>query len=414
MNIYDNTKPRPFEIKDVRNDFPIFNKKINGKDLIFLDSAASAQKPKQVIDLISEYYLYHYANVHRGVYSLSENLTIDYEKSRSIVRNFLNAEYNEEIIFTKGATESLNLIASSFGSLLNRGDEVVISELEHHSNIVPWQLLQNSKGINIRVIPINSDGSISINSIKKNLTSRTKLVSLSHVSNVLGTILPIKEIADIVHKIGAKLVVDGCQGVVHQNVNVQDMDCDFYVFSGHKVYGPNGIGVLYGKKELLEKMPPYQGGGDMIRSVTFSKSEWAPLPAKFEAGTPAIVPAIGLGEAIKYFTSFDQRDIFSHEEKILSYALERMLNFDRLKVIPAPKERCGVISFILDGIHPHDLATILDNYGVCIRAGHHCAQPLMDVIGVTSTARVSFGLYNELDDVDRFIGSLSGAIRILS
>ena len=409
-----NQNPTNFSVSDIRDSFPIFKEEIDGKTLTYLDSAASAQKPKRVIDFISKYYLYHYANVHRGAYSLSENLTSDFEESRSIVRSFLNADSEKEIIFTKGATESINLVANSFSSLMNPGDEIIITELEHHSNIVPWQLIKEIKDIELKVVPINKDGSLNIDKLREFLSHKTKLVSLTHVSNVLGTILPVREIADLVHNNGSRLLVDGCQGIVHQQVDVKEMDCDFYVFSGHKMYGPNGIGILYGKQELLDEMPPYQGGGDMIRNVTFSKSEWADLPAKFEAGTPPIVPAIGLGEAIKYFSSFSIKDILSHEEDLLNYAMEKMSSLNDVKVIPAPKLRCAVISFIVEGTHPHDLATILDNYGVCIRAGHHCAQPLMEILGLNSTARISFGIYNEFEDIDRFIDALKGAKRILA
>ena len=405
---------RNFSVKTIRGNFPIFKDKVNGKKLTYLDSAASAQKPKRVIDFISKYYLYHYSNVHRGAYALSEKLTSDFENSRSIVKDFINASSEKEIIFTKGATESINLVANSFTSLIDDGDEIIITELEHHSNIVPWQLIKKFKDIKLRVVPINKDGSLNLSTLKKFLSKRTKLVSLTHVSNVLGSILPVREIAELVHAKGSKLLVDGCQGIVHQRVDVKEMDCDFYVFSGHKMYGPNGIGILYGREELLNRMPPYQGGGDMIRNVTFSKSEWADLPAKFEAGTPPIVPAIGLGEAIKYFSDFSISDILSHEENLLNYAIERMSSLEYVKIVPAPKLKCAVISFNVDGAHPHDLATILDNFGVCIRAGHHCAQPLMEILGLNSTARVSFGIYNEIEDIDRFIDALESAKRILS
>ncbi len=404
---------RSFDIEAVRADFPILQRTVHGKPLTYLDSAASAQKPKQVIDVIRYQYEHEYANVHRGAYSLSEALTSKYEEARAKVRDFINAGSDREIVFTKGATEAINLVAATFGRMLKANDEVVITGLEHHSNIVPWQLLRDQVGITLKVVPVLPDGSVDLSDFEAAITSKTKLVSVAHVSNALGTVLPVKDIVQLAHAAGAKCLIDGCQGVVHEAVDVQALDCDFYAFSGHKLYGPTGIGVLYGKQDLLNEMPPYQGGGEMISTVTFERSEWAELPAKFEAGTPPIVQAVGLGAAIDYVSSFDHAAVAAHEHDLLNYATEQLTSINSLKLIGTAEHKTAVASFVLDGAHPHDLATILDQSGVCVRAGHHCAQPLMDSFGVTATLRASFGMYNKRSEVDVLVEALGRAREIL-
>jgi len=401
-----------FSISDVRSDFPILGSTVKGKPLVYLDSAASAQKPFPVIEHIRNQYLNEYSNVHRGAYYLSGILTEKFEESRRIIQSFINAKSAREIIFTKGATEAINLVSNTLSGKINNDSEILITALEHHSNIVPWQMLCERTGASLKVAPIEQDGSVTIDSIKKCITKKTRIISVAHVSNVLGTILPLKEIASLAHSCGAKLMVDGCQGIVHQMVDVQEIDCDFYAFSGHKLYGPNGIGVLFGKEEILDGLPPYQGGGDMISNVTFEKSEWADLPAKFEAGTPPIVPAIGLGVAVKYFSSFDRRDIDSHEKELMKYSIEKLLSINGIRLFGTSEEKCAVISFLLEGVHPHDLATVLDNSGICVRAGHHCAQPLMDILGIPGTVRASLAMYNDRNDIDILVDAISHAKRI--
>lgn len=404
---------RGFDIESVRADFPILARTVHDKPLVYLDSAASAQKPRAVIDTIRYQYENEYANVHRGAYWLSETLTSKYEDARKRVQDFVNAKSDKEIVFTKGATEAINLVASTFGRALQEGDEIVITGLEHHSNIVPWQLLREQVGIVLKVVPVTPEGDVPLSAIKEAISENTKLVAVAHVSNALGTILPIRDITQVAHDAGAKLLVDGCQGIVHQAVDVQALDCDFYAFSGHKLYGPNGIGVLYGKEELLEVMPPYQGGGEMISTVTFEHSEWAELPAKFEAGTPPIVPAVGLGAAIEYVSSFDQRSVQAHEDSLLAYGTEQLAGVDGVTLIGTAPNKTAVLSFNVEGAHPHDLATILDRSGVCVRAGHHCAQPLMDAFNVTATLRASFGMYNVREEVDALVDALERAKGIL-
>ncbi|MFL2771645.1 MAG: aminotransferase class V-fold PLP-dependent enzyme [Rhodospirillaceae bacterium] len=404
---------RHFDVDAVRDDFPILSQPMHGKPLIYLDTAASAQKPQSVIDAIKGQYENEYANVHRGAYWLSEMLTKKYEVAREIIRDFINAKTEREIIFTKGATESINLVASSFGKSLAAGDEVVITELEHHSNIIPWQLLRANNGITLKVIPITPEGDIEIDAIEAAVSKKTKIIAVAHVSNVLGTVLPIKEIGAIARSVGARVLIDGCQGIVHEEVDVQDLDCDFYAFSGHKIYGPTGIGVLYGKEDLLNDMPPYQGGGEMISSVTFEHTEWAELPAKFEAGTPPIVPAVGLGAAVKYLESFDRAEVLSYESDLLAYGMERLQTVSAVQLVGRPKSKVAAISFVVDGAHPHDLATILDRSGICVRAGHHCAQPLMNRLGYPATLRASLGIYNTKEDIDILVKSLVRALEIL-
>ncbi|NKB44765.1 MAG: SufS family cysteine desulfurase [Alphaproteobacteria bacterium] len=404
---------RDFDVNSVRSDFPILSRTVHDKPLTYLDSAASAQKPRAVIDVIRYQYEQEYANVHRGAYWLSETLTSKYEAARETVRQFINARSDREVIFTKGATEAINLVAATFGRAFNAGDEVVITGLEHHSNIVPWQILRDQCGIVLKVVPITPEGEVPLSAVEAALSSKTKLVAVAHISNALGTILPIKGIVSAAHAVGAHVLIDGCQGIVHEQVDVQDLDCDFYAFSGHKLYGPNGIGVLYGKEGILDGMQPYQGGGEMISNVTFERSEWAELPAKFEAGTPPIVPAVGLGAAIDYINEFDRAAIAAHEHDLLTYGTEQLQALNSIKLIGTAKNKAAAISFVLEGAHPHDLATILDRSGVCVRAGHHCAQPLMDSFGVTATVRASFGIYNTREEVDVLINALGRAREIL-
>ena len=405
-DIKENTEPLDFN--KIREDFPIFRQSMNGSPLVFLDSAASAQKPQQVIDTIREVYENEYANVHRGLYKISELLTHRYEGVRDIICNYINAANSHEIIFTRNATESINLIANSFGrSFLKKGDEIVITELEHHANIVPWQLLREEKGIVIKVAPINDIGDIIMSEFEKILGPRTKLVAVSHMSNVLGTVLPVVEITKMAHSVGAIVLIDGCQSVTHIPVDVKEIGCDFFVFSGHKLYGPSGVGVLYGREDLLEKMPPYMGGGDMISSVTFEKSTWANLPHKFEAGTPAIVQVIGLGAAIEYINSIGLKQISIHENNLLEYATSKLLNIDGLRLIGKSINKASVLSFTLDFAHPHDIATIIDRSGVAVRAGHHCAQPLMERMDIPATVRASIGMYNDYNDIDSLIEAIN-------
>ncbi len=409
----EKSETRVFDLDLVRRDFPILSRTVHNKPLTYLDSAASAQKPQAVIDVIRYQYEHEYANVHRGAYSLSEALTSKYELAREKVRQFINATTDREVVFTKGATEAINLVSATFGRTLEAGDEVVITGLEHHSNIIPWQLLRDQCGIVLKVVPVSDEGDVSLNDVAAALSKKTKLVAVAHISNALGTLLPIKEITAVAHAIGAKVLIDGCQGIAHEPVDVQDLDCDFYAFSGHKLYGPNGIGVLYGKEDMLNAMPPYQGGGEMISNVTFERSEWAELPAKFEAGTPPIVPAVGLGAAIEYISGFDRTDIAAHENDLLVYATEQLQTLNSIRLIGTAEKKAAAVSFVLKGAHPHDLATILDRSGVCVRAGHHCAQPLMDRFGVTATVRASFGMYNTREEVDVLIDALGHAREIL-
>jgi len=396
-----------YDVEAVRADFPILSRTMHDKPLAFLDSAASAQKPRHVIDTVRDVYEREYANVHRGLYQISEAVTARYEGTRDIIRDFIGAAHSHEIIFTRNATESINLIAHSFGrSFLKEGDEIVITELEHHANIVPWQMLRDEKGIVLKVAPITDDGELIMSAFEDLLGPKTKLVAVSQMSNVLGTILPIEDIIHRAHAVGAKVLIDGCQAVTHFPVDVQALGCDFYVFSGHKLYGPSGIGVLYGREELLNAMPPFMGGGDMISSVTFEKSTWAKLPHKFEAGTPAIAQAIGLGAAIEYVNGLGLAAIAAHEQDLLNYATQQLSSVEGLRIIGTAPNKASVISFMLDYAHPHDIATIIDRAGVAVRAGHHCAQPLMQRMDVPATTRASLGLYSNRADIDALVRAL--------
>ena len=396
-----------YDVEAIRADFPAMKVQVNGKPLVFLDSGASAQKPAVVLDRMDQMYRSEYANVHRGAYRLSELATEHYESARQTVAKFMNAASADEIVFTRNATASVNLVAHSFGrAFLKAGDEVVISHMEHHANIVPWQLLRDIMGIVIKVAPIDDDGNLLIDEFKKLVGPKTKLVSITHCSNVLGTITPIKEIAKIAHEAGAAVMFDGAQGIVHAGIDVRDVDCDFYVFTGHKLYGPTGIGVLYGKKRLLNAMPPYQGGGDMIELVTFDKTTYREAPARFEAGTPPIVEAVGLATAIDYVTGIGLDRIAKHENTLRDYAMKRLGEIEGLSIIGKPKEKGPIVSFTLENAHPHDIATIIDSKGVAVRAGHHCAQPLMERCNVAATARASFAMYNRIDDVDVLVDAI--------
>jgi len=396
-----------FDVERVRADFPILARPVHGKRLAFLDSAASAQKPRAVIDAVSHCYEAEYANVHRGVYWLSARATQGYEGARETVARFLNARDSAEIIFTRNATAAINLVAYSLGAgHLKTGDEVVISWLEHHSNIVPWQILRERLGIVLKVVPVNDAGEFLIEEYERLLSPRTKLVAVTHTSNALGTITPIGDIVRLAHAAGARVLIDGSQAAPHRQVDVQALDCDYFVFTGHKVYGPSGIGVLYGKADLLRAMPPFEGGGDMIRTVSFEKTEFADIPNRFEAGTPPIAEAIGLAAAIDYVTALRFDRIAAHEQAVLTYATERLSDIPGLRIIGTARKKASILSFVMDSAHPHDVGTVLDEGGVAVRAGHHCAQPLMERFGVAGTARASFGLYNGFDDVDQLVEGL--------
>jgi len=399
--------PKPLDLARIRQDFPILSRTAYGNRLVFLDSAASAQKPKPVIDAERAVYEREYANVHRGVYWLSERATDAFEAARETVRRLLNARTRREIIFVRGATEAINLVAQSYGrTALKEGDEVLITHMEHHANIVPWQMLRDEKGIVLKVAPIDDAGELDLPAFERLIGPRTKLISVTQVANALGTVLPVAEIMRLAKVNGIRVLIDGCQAVPHRTVDVQALDCDFYVFSGHKLYGPTGIGALYGKEELLDAMPPWQGGGDMIRSVTFEKTEYNDLPWKFEAGTPHIAGAIGLAAAIDYVDTIGYDAIGAHERDLLAYATAALQEIEGVRLIGTPKHRSGVISFVLDGVHPHDIGTVIDREGICVRAGHHCAQPVMARFGVAATVRASIGLYNGRDDADALVAGL--------
>ena len=397
----------------IRNNFPIFKRQVNGKSLCYLDSGASSQQPNCVIDSVCNLHKNQYSNIHRGVHVLSMESTTLYEESREKVKNFINADSSKEIIFTRGATESINLVAQSQVRVnLKEGDEVLISHMEHHSNIVPWQLVCNEAKASLKVIPINDKGELDLDHFNSLINEKTKMVSLTHISNALGTVNPIKKIIEISHKNGSLVLIDGAQGAPHSIVDVQDLDVDFYVFSGHKLYGPTGIGILYGKKHLLEKMPPYQGGGDMILSVRFEETQYNDLPYKFEAGTPNISGAVGLGKAIDFINEVGLAKIIEHEDNLLDYAIKELQEIKEVKIIGNADKKAALVSFIIDGIHPHDIGQFFDQDGIAIRAGHHCAQPVMERYGITATARASFGMYNIFSDVDRLINSIKNVIRI--
>lgn len=402
-----------FEVARIRDDFPILKQKIHGKPLVYLDNGATSQKPQAVIDALARYYREDNSNIHRGVHALSERATADYEAARSKVRAFINAESDKEIVFLRGTTEAINLVAQSYGrAFLKAGDEIVVSAMEHHSNIVPWQMVCAQVGARLRVIPINHDGEIVMKEYERLLNERTQFVAITHVSNALGTIVPVKQIIASAHQRGIPVLLDGAQAVPHLRVDVRDLDCDFYAFSGHKMFGPTGIGALYGRAELLEKMPPYQGGGDMISLVTFEKTHYNVLPYKFEAGTPDIAGVIGLGAAVDYMEGLDWDQIAAHEHELLRYATEALGDIAAVRIIGTAKEKAGVISFVMDHVHAHDVGTILDQEGVAVRAGHHCAMPVMQRFGVPATTRASFAFYNTIEEIDVLVKSVHRVLKV--
>ncbi|MDC1429032.1 cysteine desulfurase [Emcibacteraceae bacterium] len=404
-----------YDVEKIRKDFPIFEQEVYGKPLTFLDSAASSQKPRAVIDEVANCYASEYANIHRGGYYLSQALTSKYEVARETVKNFIGAKSSKEIIFVRGATEAINLVAQTWGRQnLGPNDEIILSQMEHHSNIVPWQILRDEKNITITVSPIDDKANFLLEDYARLLSEKTKLVAITHISNALGTITPIKEIIKLAHNVGALVLVDGCQSLPHMGIDVNELDADFYVFSGHKIYGPTGVGALYGKQALLENMPPYQGGGDMIRSVTFEKTTYNELPHKFEAGTPNIVGGIGLAAAIDYVNTLGIENICDHEQELLEYALEQIKEVKGMELRGQADNMAGMLSFTMESAHPHDIGTILDQDGIAIRAGHHCAQPVMDFMNIPATARASFGLYNTTNDIDRLINGLHKVNRIFA
>ena len=404
-----------YDIESIRGDFPILSEKINGHPLAFLDSGASPQKPEAVLQRMEHMYRHEYANVHRGAYTLSQAATDHYENARQTVARYLNAASDEEIIFTRNVTSSINLVAHCYGrAFLNAGDEIIITHMEHHANIVPWQLLREAIGIELKVIPIDDAGNLMMDKFEELLSPRTRLVSVTHISNVLGTVLPVKEIIRLAHAHDARVLIDGAQGIMHSRVDVQDLDVDFYGFTGHKLYGPSGIGVLYGKRDILNSMPPYEGGGDMIDRVTFEKTTYRETPARFEAGTPAIVEAAGLAAAVEYVENIGIERIAEHEQSLLDYATARLSAIEGLRIYGEAEDKAGVISFTIEGVHPHDISTIIDSHGVAVRAGHHCAQPLMDRFDLAATARASLGMYNNKSDIDQLVQALEFAKDIFS
>jgi len=405
---------RAFDVYNVRNDFPILNRLVNGRPLVYLDNAATTQKPKAVIDNLRNYYESDNANIHRGVYFLSEVATEAFETARLKVKEFVNALSASEIIFVKGATEAINLVATSLcrAGHFKDGDEIILTEMEHHANIVPWQLICNNKQMKIKVIPMNDNGELELDKLDSLITEKTKMISVVYISNSLGTINPIKEVVKKAHSHNIPVLIDGAQAAPHLKVDVQDLDCDFFVFSGHKMYGPTGIGVLYGKTEFLNMMPPYQGGGDMIREVTFEKTTFEDIPNKFEAGTPNIAGGIGLGAAIDYLNQFDFNELTEYENELLLYGTEKLSAIKGLKIIGTAKNKASVISFIIEDIHPYDIGTIVDTHGIAIRTGHHCTQPIMRRFNVPATARASFAFYNTKEEIDKLAEGLKKVIKM--
>ena len=404
-----------YDVIKIRNDFPILERSVNGRPLVYLDNGASAQRPRQVIDAETDLYEHHYANVHRGVHTLSQESTRLYDDARVTVRGFIHAACVHEVIFTRGTTESINLVAQSYARpRLKQGDEILITHMEHHSNIVPWQIVCEQTGAQLKVVPISDRGELELDRFAELLNEKTKLVAVTHVSNALGTVNPVKHLIELAHEKGVPVLVDGAQAVPHIPVDVQALDADFYAFSGHKLYGPTGIGVLYGKEQLLKEMPPYQGGGDMILSVSFDGTTYNQLPYKFEAGTPNIAGAIGLGAAIRYVQEIGLGAIGAHEHGLLEYATSRLRAIEGLRIIGEAEQKAGLVSFVLDAVHPHDIGTMLDAEGVAIRAGHHCAQPVMERFGVPATARASFAMYNTFEEIDVLAEAITKSIRMFS
>jgi cysteine desulfurase/selenocysteine lyase len=404
---------KSFNVREIREQFPALRQLIYNKNLIYFDNGATSQKPQVVLDAINKYYSKDNANIHRGVHYMSQKATTEYEASRRIIQQYINAKSSDEIIFTKGTTDGINLVAFSYGELLSPGDEILISAMEHHSNIVPWQMLCQRKNLVLRIAPINKKGELISEEFDKLLNAKTRLVAITHISNTLGTINPVKELIQKAHAVGAKVLIDGAQSIQHMTIDVRELDCDFFVFSGHKVFGPTGIGVLYGKEDLLDKMPPYQGGGDMIARVTFERTTYNELPFKFEAGTPHIAGGICLGESFKFLASLDMKAIQSYEKELTEYAEDLIDTFEGMRIIGEAKNKTSVVSFIMDGIHPFDMGTLLDKQGIAVRTGHHCTQPLMDFFSISGTVRASFAFYNTRQEIDTFIEALEKSIQML-
>jgi len=402
------------DIQKIRADFPILSQKVNGKPLVYFDNGATSQKPKVVIDAITNYYETINANIHRGVHTLSQLATDAYEVSRGKIQHHINAKFSHEVIFTSGTTYAINAIANGFASILKEGDEVLVSALEHHSNIVPWQMLCERTGATLKVIPMNQNGELILSEYDALLSSKTKIVTVNHISNALGTINPIKLMIEKAHQVGAAILIDGAQAVPHLKPDVQELDCDFYVFSGHKICGPTGVGILYGKEERLRKLPPYQGGGEMIATVSFEKTTYADLPHKFEAGTPNIEAGIVLGTAVDYLNEIGFENIAAYEHELLVYATEKLLQIEGVKIFGNAKEKTSVVSFNIEGIHPYDIGTIIDKLGIAVRTGHHCAQPIMDFFNIPGTIRASFAFYNTKEEIDIFVEAVKKAKMMLS
>ena len=404
---------KQFNVREIREQFPALRQLIYNKNLIYFDNGATSQKPQVVLDAINNYYSKDNANIHRGVHYMSQKATTEYETARKTIQTYLHAKKSEEIIFTKGTTDGINLVAYSYGELLSAGDEILITAMEHHSNIVPWQMLCERKNLTLRVAPINKKGELILEEFDKLLSTKTKLVAVTHISNTLGTINPVKELIQKAHAVGAKVLVDGAQSIQHMPIDVIDMDCDFFVFSGHKVFGPTGIGVLYGKEALLDKMPPYQGGGDMIAKVTFERTTYNELPFKFEAGTPHIAGGICLGKAFEFLSTMDMLAVQQYEKELTEYAQDLLDTFEGMRIIGEAKKKTSVVSFVMDGVHPFDIGTLLDKQGIAVRTGHHCTQPLMDFYGIPGTVRASFAFYNTREEVDTFITAVEKSINML-
>ena len=410
----ENDRIYAYDVEKQREKFPILRRTVNGRPLVYLDNTATTQTPRAVVDAVVDMYYDKKANVHRGVHTLSQEATNAMEATRSLVREFINAGSTEEIIFTRGTTESINLVASSYGQLLDDGDEIILTVMEHHSNIVPWQLLQSRKNVTIKVVPINGRGELDLDVYRSLFTDRTRLVSVAHVSNVLGTVNPVKEMIAYAHSRGAVVLVDGAQAVAHLSVDVADLDADFYVFSSHKMYGPTGIGILYGKRQLLEAMPPYQGGGEMIGHVSFAGTTWAALPYKFEAGTPDFVDAAAMSRAVEYIRSLGVERIAAHEDSLLDYATAELLTIPGMRIFGTAEHKSAIISFLIGDATPFDTGMLLDQLGIAVRTGHHCAQPLMESLGIEGTVRASFALYNTFDEADRFIAAVRRVAAMLT
>ena len=401
------------DVEKIRAQFPTLHQEVYKKPLIYFDNGATAQKPQSVIDAISKYYTKDNANIHRGVHHLSQVATEQYENARKIIQTAINAPTSAQVLFTKGTTDGINLVAFSFGQLLKEGDEIIISEMEHHSNIVPWQMLCERQGCALKVIPINENGELKMDVFESFLSEKTKLVAVTHISNTLGTINPVAEIIEKAHAVGAKVLIDGAQSIQHTPIDVQALDCDFFVFSGHKVFGPTGVGILYGKKDVLDAMPPYQGGGDMIAKVTFEKTTYNELPHKFEAGTPNISGGICLGTAFEYLNGLDMDALHNHEQELLEYAEAELVKIDHVRLIGTAKHKTSVVSFVVEGTHPFDVGTLLDKQGIAVRTGHHCTQPLMQIFNIPGTVRASFAFYNTKEEIDAFIHALQRSITML-